>query len=756
MTSIRNRKHAVTPYALMLGGAALLASSAYAQDGHQTQAQQDAHPHHRTVRDGSGKDDGATEVVVKGEKQPMMKRTASLTDTPQTIEVIRKDLIAQQGATTLTEALRNSPGVGTFYLGENGSTTTGDAVYMRGSDVSGSIFVDGVRDVATISRDMFNIESVEVLKGGAGTDIGRGAATGAINLQSKRPLLDNLYSGTAAAGGGDFYRATADLNWRTGKTSGLRLNLMDQDAGVAGRDAVKNRRWGVAPTFGLGINTDTRLVLGWQHVEQDNIPDGGVFTIGLPGYSSPDPANRAYLTHAAKVDSSNFYGTRDDHDTATQDLVTAIVEHDFTNGLHLSNVTRYGKTDEDYQLSSFMGGTTQLVTPDAADPSTWTITRNINNRNTTNENLGNYTNLSGRFDTGFIRHSFNAGLEFSREEQTTRTYAGAGAYPAVSVYDPSPDVGGYTRSLSGAYTYGRTTTEAAYVNDTLTLTPQFLINAGLRYDDYKTGYKSVTAAGVATPMTAKGGVWSGRLGLIYKPVRAGSVYASYAETTQPPGGANFSLSATAGNVNNPDIKPQVSRNWEAGTKWDLAHGRLSLTGAVYRTQYSDTVTLDTDGTYYHSGSKSAEGIELGASGHITRDWTLNAGYTINHTKVKDAAVVTSDGSTDLAYSPTDSLTLWTAYNFRNGRLHGLTIAGGPRYNGGMKRGKDGAVGTPAYTESYWVADAMASYPLTRHIDAQLNIYNLFDTDYVASINKSGYRYTPGAPRTVRVTLNFKY
>lgn len=768
MTSIRNRKHAVNPYALLLGSAALIASPAFAQDTRPADSDTPPPHHHHHAHgpraDGVDRDDDSpTEVTVKGEKAPMLKRTASLVDTPQTIEVIKHELIAQQGATTLTEALRNTPGVGTFYLGENGSTSTGDALYMRGSDVSGSIFVDGVRDVATISRDMFNIEAVEVLKGGAGADIGRGAATGAINLQSKRPLLDNLYTGTAAVGGGDYYRATADLNWRLGESRALRLNLMDQDAGVAGRDIVKNKRWGIAPTLAFGINTPTSLQLGWQHVEQKNIPDGGVFTIGLPGYTSPDGGGlRSFLNSAAKVDSKNFYGTRDDHDNVTSDIATVMVEHDFGNGLHLSNTTRWGQTDENYQLMSVMGqaatSTRPLLTPDPNNPATWTLTRLVNNRDTTNKTLVNQTNLSGHFDTGFIRHSFNAGAEFSREELISRAFGATGAYPAASVYNPDPNVGGYSRFLTGAYTDGVTDTQAAYASDTMTLSPQWLVNAGLRYDNYKTDYRSIAANGsnAAAPLTAKGDLWSGLFGVVYKPVRSASVYASYAETAQPPGGANFTLSSTAGNTSNPDIKPQIARNWELGTKWDLAHGHLSLTGALYRTQYSDTVTQDTDGTYYHSGSKSAEGIELGASGHITRDWTINAGYMINHTKVKNAAAVTSDGSTDLAYSPTDAFTLWTAYKIHEGPLRGLTLAGGPRYNGEMKRGKDGAVGTPAYTKAYWVADGMASYPLTRHIDAQLNIYNLFDTDYVASINKSGYRYTPGTPRTVRLTLNVKY
>ncbi len=105
------------------------------------------------------------------------KFTAPLLDTPQTVQVIKEDLFKEQGATTLTEALRNTPGVATFFLGENGSTNTGDAVFLRGFDTSNAIFVDGVRDLGSISRDVFNVQQVEVVKGPAGADIGRTAPT---------------------------------------------------------------------------------------------------------------------------------------------------------------------------------------------------------------------------------------------------------------------------------------------------------------------------------------------------------------------------------------------------------------------------------------------------------------------------------------------------------------------------------------------------------------------------------------------------
>src|SRR5690554_3871262 len=169
-------------------------------------------------------------INYKADRVTSPKFTQPLRDTPQTIQVITNQVFNQQGATTLTEALRNSAGVGTFYAGENGNTTTGDAIYMRGFDTSNSLFVDGIRDLGSISRDLFNIERVEVTKGPAGTDNGRSAPSGAINLATKQPLLENMIAGVVTTGTDGQNRATLDVNQTLNGFSGsaLRLNVLWQ------------------------------------------------------------------------------------------------------------------------------------------------------------------------------------------------------------------------------------------------------------------------------------------------------------------------------------------------------------------------------------------------------------------------------------------------------------------------------------------------------------------------------------------------
>ncbi|MEO8809577.1 MAG: TonB-dependent receptor plug domain-containing protein, partial [Rhodanobacter sp.] len=302
------------------------------------------------------------------------KFTQPLLDTTQTISIIGRDLIAQQGATTLAEALRNSPGVGTFYAGENGTTSTGDAIYMRGFDTSGSIFVDGVRDLGTISRDVFNIEQIEVTKGPDGTEYGRTAPAGAINLVSKQPTLENALSGSVSHGSADQKRSSADWNQVTGANAAFRLSVLGQNSGVPGRNDVENNRWGVAPTLAFGLGTPTRVYLDFLHIKQNNIPDGGVSTIGLPGYTSPDPS-RPFLANASRVDPVNYYGTGQDHDRDQQDMFTAIVQHDFSDNLALHDTLCWGRTRQDYLLTSFTATAANLLTPDPTDPTTWTVAR---------------------------------------------------------------------------------------------------------------------------------------------------------------------------------------------------------------------------------------------------------------------------------------------------------------------------------------------------------------------------------------------
>ncbi|MGB0134010.1 catecholate siderophore receptor Fiu [Dokdonella sp.] len=694
-----------------------------------------------------------------------------LVDTTQTIQVISSQLFDNQGATTLTEALRNSPGTGTFYVGENGNTTTGDAVNLRGFDASSSIFVDGMRDLGTASRDLFNIDQIEVTKGAAGTDYGRSAPGGVINMVSKQAMAGNALSAAISLGTDSQQRMTADWNSSINDSSAFRLNVMAQDSGVPGRDEVENNRWGIAPSLAFGLGTTTRLYLNYLYVKQENLPDGGVFTIGLPGYTSPDP-ERPQIGEAPMVDPDNFYGTTSDYDNADSNMFTARVEHDFDNGMALQNTTRWGRNSQDYMLTAYRGNSESIVTPDLNDPTTWSMTRSIPTfKDQVYDILANQTNLLMHMESGSVENDLSVGIELSREELDGK---GIGvlddtSWPAANIYAPNPDVTGLTWGPTGAKYSGSSDTVAVYAFNTVTLNEQWQLNAGARLDNYETDFDSVVICGSRgapvcgdlPPGTLITGVddrirdnlFSWKLGALYKPAENGSIYANYEISQQPPGGGSLELSASANNLNNPIYDPQESDTAEIGTKWELIDQKLFLSAALYRTNITNELVQDpVDLNYYQTGEKRVQGIELGVVGNINPNWSISAGYTSMDADVVDGTNVAQDGSAGLTYTPEHAFTSWTTYRLP----FNLTIGGGVRYSGALKRGTDGALGTPESTDSYWVVDAVVSYAFNEHVDLQLNAYNLFDEEYVAAINKSGYRYTPGVPRSFLLTANLSF
>ncbi|MDX1550228.1 MAG: TonB-dependent receptor, partial [Lysobacter spongiicola] len=315
----------------------------------------------------------------------------------------------------------------------------------------------------------------------------------------------------------------------------------------------------------------------------------------------------------------------------------------------------------------------------------------------------------------------------------------------------------------------RTDTAALYAFDTITLNDRWQVNGGLRIDHYTTEYSSLVPCGGrrgpdcggADDGTIVPGVdaetsdtlFNWKLGALYKPADNGSIYANYAISQQPPGGGSLELSDRANSADNPAFDPQKAKTAEVGTKWQFAGDALLLTAALYDTEITNEIVQDpTDQTYYQNGRKRVRGVELGAVGRISDAWMVSAGFTTMDTEVVEGPTVSTDGSTDLAYTPDHAFTAWSTYRFDNG----LTVGGGARYSGELKRGNDGAVGTPAYTEDYWVVDAVASYAFNPDFELRLNLYNLLDEDYVAAINKSGYRYTPGAPRSAMLTASFRF
>jgi len=748
--TIRSRKHTLATQPLLnqslLAMAAIgLPLSVQAQAQEQTMAEV-------KVEAGAG-------VPYKADRASSPKLTAPLVDTPQTISVIRKELIQEQGASSVVEALRNTPGI-TLQLGENGNTSAGDTFQMRGFAAQSSIFVDGIRDLGAVTRDAFNIEQVEVAKGPAGADIGRGAAGGYINLVSKLPTREDSFAASLGFTEGGVKRGTADLTLTFGSSGAFRLNAMAQDGSVKGSNALNRKSKGFAPSIAWGLGTPTRLYLFSQHVRQDNVPDGGIPSVGMEGFYSANDA----LRNAPRVDRNNWYGFSGDYEKVDADLLTAKVEHELAPGTTLTNTARWGKS----RMDRILTGIYTVAAPSAA-PSTWTVTRLRQSVLQENRILANTSNIVSEFEAGGLQHTLSAGLELLSEEQLapSRQASSLGTAPAANLYNPNPNdaLAGFKPVLSGAFTNGKTDTVGAYAFDTVKLNGQWQINGGLRVERYSTSTDSATLNTTTNALTGShveksGNLASIKAGLLYKPTADGSVYLAYANSKTPPGSANLSLAAqTAANSNNPALKPQKTTNMELGTKWDVIQKQLALTAALYRTTNKDEFPQLVDAvsnTWAQLGERRVQGVELGAVGQITKAWSVTAGLATMDTEIKEGTSGNNAVGAATRWSPKVSATTWTAYKFDDK----LTIGGGVRYMGEQKRLVDPAqaaatTNMPAIPH-YTVVDAMASYKLNKNVSLQLNLYNVFDKLYVNTLNNSGARATLGAPRYAQLTANFQF
>jgi len=711
------------------------------------------------------------EEAIKVQRVSSPKFTQDLLDTPQTIAVVTSEVLKQQGATTLSQALRNTPGV-TFLLGENGNTATGDSIFMRGFDTQGSIFVDGIRDLGTVSRDTFNTEQVEIAKGPAGPDYGRSAASGYVNLASKVPTAENFASGSASYGTASNGRVTGDWNHAfEGTDAALRLNVMGQDGEVDGRDFIERSGWAFAPSLAFGLEGDTRSYFYLLHTEQDNIPDGGVTTLGLDGFYNAAfaPGGPNAGMDPAPVDPSNYYGFTTDFEEVKGTMFTARFEHDFSENVTIRNTSRYGKLRQFYVLTGV-----NALTVTSPDPDLWTVARTRQSKFQENTLLTNQTNITATIAQGSMQHALTGGIEFISEEQYNPTYVGLGTpIPPANVYNPNRNdvLPGYAPVRNGVYTRGETQTFGAYLFDTLTINDSWQAIAGGRIDAYDTNFDSAVLSTATSHPTLPVGtlvpaslqsddiLFSYKVGVVYKPAENGSVYLSHAISQQPPGGANFALSSAANNVNNPNLDPQKGENLELGTKWDLIDGSLALNAAIYQSSNSNELAVDpVDPTLIiQTGKRTVEGIELGIVGNITPNWEISAGVAKMDTEIEQG--LNNQAGLQIVWSPEFTFTSWTTYR----TPFGLSIGGGARYVDSVLRPVTTNGVPPPVNQTnmrvapdYWVVDAMLGYEINEKIQLQLNAYNLTDEVYAATLNNSGARYSPGTPRSALLTVNFTF
>ncbi len=713
------------------GDPSVVAASASTADAGGVQALQSV------IVDGESSKDFTKNAVSLG------KLPADLHDVPQSITVLSKSLLQSQGAASLSDALRNVPGI---TLGGAEGGQIGNNINLNGFTARTDIYLDGFRDRGQYYRDTFALDAVEVLMGPSSMLFGRGSTGGVINQVSKVAQLRPVTEIDASVTTNGMVRTTVDIDRAVDATTAFRISGMAQDGAPTTRDEMKNRDFGLAPSVKFGIGTPTEITLSALLQKNHDMPDYGVSPL------NGRPVN---------VPRDTFYGFKDDRTNQDVATFTAMVKHSFDADTFVRNQLQSNHVHVDARETASQGigtldSTGSFVAPAVAGviaPSvpfdSLYVRLQSHDRVITDHAVFDQLDFSKHLDAGWTHHDLLAGAEIGKDTYSNQSYTRTGSCGntvtagyvgceslSAPVYTDTPsnipDVA-TNLSTSNANSYG------LYVGDTLALGSQFKLVGGVRRDWFD--------AQVANTITAPKAVaqdvafTSYRAGGIWQPTLAQSYYVSFSTSFNP---SLEQLTNTTGTT--APLPPETNKSWEAGGKVDLLNGKMSVNGAVFQiTQDNARSNADASGQYTATGTVRVRGARVGGAGELAKGWKIFAGYAYLDATILDAIAAGTQGKVPLN-TPRSSATLWSTYEF----LPHYELGGGTVYQSRRYLNNTDLVQAGGYAR--W--DGTLAYR-QRTYDVRLNVFNVFDRHYTdAIIASDGGRGVPGTGRSAMLSFSY--
>lgn len=676
------------------------------------------------------------------------KTNTPIKDIPQAITVVTKEQAEDRGSLTVGDVLRYVPGIAVAQ-GEGHR----DQITIRGQVTTADFFVDGVRDDIEYFRDIYNVETIEVLKGPAAMIFGRGGGGGVVNRVTKKANGERIREATVSAGSFERARTTIDVGDKISPDAAFRLNAMYENSENF-RDFFELERYGINPTLAFRVNDQTKVSFSYEYYSDKRTTDRGVPSLnGRPFrgpieafYGNPDASQSEFAGHTA----------------------TATIEHRTDFGLNLRNHSFYANYDKFY---SNVYAASRVNDP-AAGAGNYLIEGY--SMGTDRETFVNQTDATYRWDMGNgIRHTLLAGTEFSFQDTTL---------PRDRViFDPEgdglvgTDIGCVTSggiicrrlivpvanptdftSLAFASVERRWATEvdtySAYIQDQLEITDYFEIIAGLRFDRFDVSAVNSTNPANVINLDRVDDVWSHRVGAVFKPTETASIYIATSTSFLPGVGDQFI------NLGNPvsgtpitveDLEPEEFQNNEIGFKWEVAP-RLFFTGAIFELERSNTIVPIAAGVAEQVGLTRTRGGELALTGYVTDDWQISAGWGHQISRIIEAgntAAATQLEGNESPFVPNNIYSLWNRYQFTPLFGAGLGII----HQDSSFASAGNAVELPSFTR----VDAAFFFDFNENWQAQVNVENVLSEEYFASAHNDN-NISPGAPRQAFVTVRARF
>ena len=653
-----------------------------------------------------------------------------LRDLPQSVQIIPQQVIEDRQAIFLEEIATNISGV--TFSGNNIGRGVNFAI--RGFNNT-AILRDGFRvynRAAQGTPETANLERIEIVKGPASVVFGESEPGGLINLVSKQPLSKPFYDLQLQLGNDSFVRfpadlsgpltEAADLNYRLNTLYQYRESFRDFDNGF--------ERFFAAPTLAWQIADNTDLSFNLEYTYETRPLDFGG-TVSLGGEVADIPRERI-LNNPSDKGEREFINTG------------YTFEHRFNQAWKIRNAFRYisnGYSPNDDNVVAF---------PVFFDENTNILTRAFGQQEREEDSFTLYTNVEGDFATGKIEHNLLFGIDFNHSQSNVTTRfvpfpldASNSTLSFINIFDPNYDAFPVPAAESIDLFNDDDVSNnrlGIYLQDKIDLLDNLILLAGLRYDTFD---QTITDNLNNTEVTQDSDAFTPRVGIVYQPIEAISLYTNYSQSFNP---KPFFYDRT---IDGSLLEPESGEGFEVGVKSEIVTNRLAATIAYFNISRENVAVEDEFNPFAAVviDEQQSHGVELDLTGEIQPGWNMIASYAYIDSEVTEDDNPDSIGSR-FPNIPEHSASLWTTYEIQQGDLAGLGLGVGLNYVGE----RQGGLPNSFEVDSYFLTNAALFYN-RQNWQLRLNFNNLFDVDFIEAVDTSTVRgIDPGRPFEVRGSI----
>ncbi|WP_372827416.1 TonB-dependent siderophore receptor [Polaromonas sp.] len=645
------------------------------------------------------------------------KTDTPLNETPQSISVITRELIEDQGAANLQDALRYTPGV---FANTYGFDNRGDWANIRGTAFVQ--YQDGLRMLFgfynNIRPDPYTLERVEVVRGPASVLYGQGGFGGLVNMASKRPQADAQKQIDLSVGSFNRKQVAVDLTGPLNADGTLLYRLIALGRASSSQvDHVPDDRSLLAPALTWRPDARTRVTL-YATAQKDLSGSSVGF---FPWQGTVLPAPRGQIPTNVFMSEPGF-----DEYRAEQTMFGYEASYQLNDTFTFRQNLRKSDSKVSYKSLYSRFGPAPVLNADGQ-----TINRTILNQQNEADVLTVDTQLQAKWRSGQLENTLLAGWDW--QDVTLGGGRASANAPAINVY--APVYGNYTPLAAVSVIPTVQTQSGLYLQHQAKWKERWIGVVGLRHD------KATSETGTAAASKLDSSATTGRLGLAYASPEGWTPYASYSESFVPVAGIDFFGRA---------YKPQTSQQQELGLKYQPPGSNSSYTAAVYNIRETNRRTPDPSNplNQVQVGEARIMGFELEANVALSRAFDVLAGYSRADAKVTRSNTAAELGKR-LSSVPGEQASLWGRYKFMLAGQGGFSAGAGVRYVGGSWDGRD-VLETPAFT----LLDAMFGYEQGPW-KATFTVNNLTDKVHVTTcLNRGDCFY--GARRAFAANLRYTF